>query len=120
IISVPVPTNCTVTVHDTLPIGLTAIAICGFGLSCTLGTLTCTRSDALAASASYPPVLLNVNVATDAAASVTNAAAVSGGSELNTSNDTVSDPTIVIKQSTPGIITTVAGNGDFDFAGDGG
>src|SRR5438876_1211154 len=36
------------TVTDTLPAGLTAPAISGTGWSCVLGTLTCTRSDALA------------------------------------------------------------------------
>src|SRR5208283_187301 len=39
----------TVSVTDTLPSGLTATAIGGTGWSCILGTLTCTRSDALSA-----------------------------------------------------------------------
>ena len=51
------PTSGTVTVIDTLPTGLTATAISGTGWNCTLGTLTCTRSDALSASGSYPPSL---------------------------------------------------------------
>ena len=41
----PAATTGTVTVTDTLPAGLTATAITGTGWSCTLGTLTCTRSD---------------------------------------------------------------------------
>ena len=41
-------TTGTVTVTDTLPAGLTATALSGTGWSCTLATLTCTRSDALA------------------------------------------------------------------------
>src|SRR5512141_183436 len=36
-----------VTVVDTLPAGLTATNIAGSGWTCTLATLTCTRSDAL-------------------------------------------------------------------------
>ena len=90
------PTSATVSVVDTLPAGLTATAISGAGWSCTLGTLTCTRSDALAASASYPAITLTVNVANNAAASVTNTATVSGGGETNNANDTANDPTTIL------------------------
>jgi uncharacterized repeat protein (TIGR01451 family) len=89
------PTTGTVTMTDTLPAGLSATALSGTGWACTLGTLTCTRNDALAASSSYPAVTLTVNVANNAASSLTNNAAVSGGGELNTANDTVSDTTTV-------------------------
>ncbi len=88
-------TTGTVTVTDTLPSGLTATAIAGTGWSCVLGTLTCTRNDALAAGASYPVITLTVNVASDAPASVTNTASVSGGGQTNTTNDTASDPTTI-------------------------
>ena len=88
-------TSGTVSVVDTLPSGLTATAISGSGWSCTLGTLTCTHSDALAAGSSYPAITVTVTVATTAAASVTNNAAVSGGGEVTTSNNTASDPTAV-------------------------
>src|SRR6185295_12547365 len=70
-------TSGVVTVTDTLPAGLTATAISGAGWACVLGTLTCTRSDALAAGASYPAITVTVTVANNAAASVTNSAAVS-------------------------------------------
>ena len=83
------------TLTDTLPTGLTATGLSGSGWSCTLGTLTCTRSDALAASASYPAVTLTVTVASNAPASVTNTASVAGGGEINTANDSASDPTTV-------------------------
>ncbi|MGA9333742.1 MAG: hypothetical protein WBV39_05630, partial [Rudaea sp.] len=73
--------------------GLTATAMIGTGWSCILGTLTCTRSDTLASSSSYPDITLTVDVSTSAAASVTNTAAVSGGGEVNTGNDSVDDPT---------------------------
>src|SRR6185436_1860960 len=56
-------TSDTVTVTDTLPAGLTATAMSGTGWSCTLTTLTCTRSDVLAAGASYPAIALIVDVA---------------------------------------------------------
>jgi len=83
----------TVTVADTLPTGLTAMAIAGTGWSCTLGTLTCTRNDALASAASYPPITVTVNVANNAPANMTNTATVSGGGETDTTNNSASDPT---------------------------
>src|SRR5712691_3071180 len=88
-------TSGTVTVSDTIPAGLTATAMSGTGWSCTQPAGPCTRSDALNASASYPAITLTVNVAGNAPASVTNTATVSGGGEVNTGNDTASDPTIV-------------------------
>ncbi|HEV7472930.1 MAG TPA: hypothetical protein VGN90_02705, partial [Pyrinomonadaceae bacterium] len=91
------PTSGTVTVTDTLPAGLTATAISGTGWSCVLGTLTCTRSDVLAGAASYPVITVTVTVANNAAASVTNSAAVSGGGQTNTANDTDTDPTTVVQ-----------------------
>jgi hypothetical protein len=84
-----------VTVTDTLPTGLTATSIAGTGWSCVLGTLTCTRSDTVAAFASYSAITVTVNVASNAGASVTNTAAVSGGGEVNTANDTATDVTTI-------------------------
>jgi len=95
------PTSGTVTVVDTLPSGLTATAISGTDWTCTLGTLTCTRSDALAANNSYPAITLTVNVAANAPTLVTNSATVSGGGETNTANDTANDPTNIL---TPDLI----------------
>ena len=60
-----------------------------------LGTLTCTRSDALAAGSSYPAITLTVTVANNAAASVTNNVSVSGGGQTNTGNDSASDATTI-------------------------
>jgi hypothetical protein len=84
-------TSGTVTVTDTLPAGLTATAMSGTNWACTLSTVTCTRNDPLAAGASHPAITLKVNVASNAPASVTNTATVSGGGETNTSNDTAND-----------------------------
>jgi uncharacterized repeat protein (TIGR01451 family) len=84
-----------VVVTDTLPAGLTATALSGAGWTCTLATLTCTRADALAVGASFPTITLTVSVAGNAAAQVTNQAAVSGGGETNTANNTASDPTTI-------------------------
>ena len=85
-----------VTVIDALPTGLAATDISGTGWSTDLSTLTSTRSDALAAGASYPAITVTVSVATNAPAGVTNTATVSGGGESNTANDTASDPTTII------------------------
>ncbi|HVH34525.1 MAG TPA: Ig-like domain repeat protein, partial [Tahibacter sp.] len=104
------PTSGAVTVMDTLPAGLTATAISGVGWTCTLGTLTCTRSDALAAGGSYPAITLTVNVAGNAPASVTNTAAVSGGGQTNTANDTASDPTTITQLSDLTIAKTHVGS----------
>jgi len=89
------PSSGVVMVTDILPVGLTATAMSGTGWTCTPSSSSCTRADALAASGSYAPVLLTVNVAATATSSVTNTATVSGGSEANTANDTASDVTIV-------------------------
>ncbi|MFJ6016886.1 hypothetical protein [Streptomyces sp. NPDC092952] len=79
------PTNGTpVTVHDTLPAGLSADSISGTGWSCTLSTLTCTRSDILPAGSSYPPITLKVDVSCHAPRRVTNTATVTGGGDTTT------------------------------------
>ena len=93
-------TSGTVTVVDTLPTGLTSTAASGTGWTCTLnaptaGQVQCTRSDVLTASSSYPAITLTVNVASNAASSVTNTVAVSGGGQTNTGNDIATDPTTV-------------------------
>src|SRR6185295_17672311 len=59
-------TSGTVSVTDTLPAGLTATGMAGTGWSCTLGTLTCTRSDPLAVTSSYSPITLTVTVDSNA------------------------------------------------------
>ena len=95
-------TSGTVTVADSLPTGLTATAMSGTGWSCTLGTLTCTRSDVLPGGTSYPAITLTVNVAANAPAAVTNTATVSGGGQTNTTNDTAADPTVIWSSQTCG------------------
>jgi len=89
----------TVTVTDSLPAGLTATGLSGTGWTCTLSPLTCTRSDGLASGGSYPAITLTVNVAFKVGSSLTNTATVSGGGEVNTSNDTASDTTSVVSSS---------------------
>src|SRR5207302_1646534 len=94
-----------VTVTDTLPAGLAPTAadsgtINGWTVSFSGQTITATRSDALNNGASYPALTITVSVAGNAPASVTNTATVAGGGEVNTANDSASDPTTII-QVTP-------------------
>ncbi|HYL93444.1 MAG TPA: hypothetical protein VEW69_09835, partial [Alphaproteobacteria bacterium] len=91
------PTVGTATMTDILPASLTPTAASGTGWTCGIvtQTVTCTRSDALAAVSSYPAITLTVTVATNAPASVTNTANVTGGGEVNLGNDSSSNPTTI-------------------------
>ena len=99
-----------VTVTDTLPASLTATDLSGSGWGCTLGTLTCTRSDALASGLSYPAIILTVTVATNAPSSVMNTATVSGGGDVNPGNNTAVDPTTIVA---PDLTVAKIHNGNF-------
>ena len=72
-----------VTVTDPFPAGsFSALARAGGnGWACSIAglTLTCTRSDVLAAGRSYPPILVDATVADPPPATVSNTATVSGG-----------------------------------------
>jgi uncharacterized repeat protein (TIGR01451 family) len=103
-------TSSVVSVTDTLPVGLSASAMSGTGWNCNLQTVTCTRSDALSAGTSYQPISLTVNVSNTAPASVTNAASVSGGGEVNTSNNSASDPTTITAVTDLIIASSHSGN----------
>ena len=83
----------TVTVNDTLPTGLTPTSASGTGWSCSVvsQTVSCVDSTVLAASSSYPSITINANVLQTAPSTVTNTAIVSGGGEINLSNDTATD-----------------------------
>jgi len=86
-----------VTVTDAVPAGLTATAASGTGWTCAVGaTVSCTRSDALASNAAYPPITVTVSVAANAPAVVANTASVSGGGDTNTLNNTAVDATTVL------------------------
>jgi uncharacterized repeat protein (TIGR01451 family) len=105
-------TSGTVTVSDTLPAGLTYVSATGTGWTCGAAgqVVTCTRSDALAAGASYPAITLTVSVAPNSALSLTNTATVSGGGQTNTSNDSSSNPTTVNGVADVTIAKTHTGN----------
>jgi uncharacterized repeat protein (TIGR01451 family) len=102
-------TSGTVTVTDTLPAGLTYSSATGTGWTCGAAgqTVTCTRATALAAGASYPAIVVVVNVLQTAGSSLTNTAAASGGGQTNTANDSASDPTTVVSSSDLSLSKTV-------------
>ena len=88
-----IATSGPVTVTDNLPVGLVATALSGNGWTCSLTTLSCTRSDALLPSHSYPAITVMVNVAANAPASLSNSATVSGGGSIS-ATATATDVTI--------------------------
>jgi hypothetical protein len=90
------PSAGTVTIADTLPGGMTATAMTGAGWICTVASVTCTRTDSLAAGSSYPPITLTVNVSTLISSSVINTATISGGGETLTSDNVANDPTTIV------------------------
>ncbi|MCW2813230.1 MAG: conserved repeat domain protein, partial [Nocardioides sp.] len=111
-----------VTVTDTLPAGLTFVSASGTGWSCTgTTTVTCTRSDSLAAGAAYPSITLTVAVADAAPATVANTVTVSGGGDAPDDNNSAVDsaPTVAITDlavtKTPGAATVAVG-GDVTYA----
>ena len=94
-------TSGVVTINDTLPIGITPTSATGTGWTCTvLGqTVSCVRSDVLAALGSYPSITLNALVSQAAPATLTNTAVVAGGNEANLLNDVATDVAGVVSSA---------------------
>jgi uncharacterized protein (TIGR03437 family) len=92
-------TSGAVTVTNSLTTGLVATTIGGTGWTCVLATLSCTRGDSLAASASYPVISVAVTVSAGAPGGVTNTVSVSGGGDTNASNDTAGDYTTTFTEA---------------------
>ncbi|HSU57399.1 MAG TPA: IPT/TIG domain-containing protein, partial [Candidatus Dormibacteraeota bacterium] len=99
-----------VTVSNTLPAGLTATDFSGSGWTTDLNALTATRSDVLAVGATYPALVLTVSVGTNAPASVTNIASVSGGGDLIVTNNSATDVITIGAASAPVATTGSASN----------
>ncbi|TVY09400.1 cadherin-like beta sandwich domain-containing protein [Paenibacillus cremeus] len=89
-------TSGTVTATVTLPAGLTATNMTGTGWSCTVASLTCTSSDVRNGQSDFPVIDVTVNVAPGTSRTVTSTAQVSGGNELDFSNDTGTHTTTVL------------------------
>jgi len=90
-------TTSAMTVTDTLPVGLTFVSATGIGWSCTAAeqVVTCINPNPLAAGASTS-VSLTVTVGGNAGSSVIHAPRVNVAGDPVSSNDTASDPTIVV------------------------
>jgi len=89
------PTSGAVTVTETIPSGLTLVSMQGSNWSCTSNT--CTRNDVLNGGASYPPITVTVNVASNASSPQVNQVSVSGG---NSTSANATDSTVVTVTST--------------------
>jgi uncharacterized repeat protein (TIGR01451 family) len=88
-----------IVVTDPLPAGLTYVSATGAGWTCgaVAQLVTCTHPPTLAAGASLPDIVLTVAVGAAAAPSVTNTASVASDSfDANATNDSASDPTVVL------------------------
>jgi uncharacterized repeat protein (TIGR01451 family) len=111
-----------VTINDTLPFGISPTGASGTGWTCSVSgqTVSCTRSDVLAAGASYPSISLNALVAQSAPATLTNTATLAGGGEANLLNDTATDTAAVgssadMAVSDAGSPNPVATNGSITY-----
>jgi uncharacterized repeat protein (TIGR01451 family) len=89
------PTAGEITVNIALPSGLTATGLSGSGWSCSLGSLQCSRSDALGGQDAYPNITLIFNVAANISGTLTVTFTVAGGSDTNPNNNVVTDTPFV-------------------------
>ena len=85
------PTSGTVSVSEALPSAMSLVSMAGPGWTCGLGS--CTRADALAGGASYPPITVTVNVAGSAASPQVNTVIALGGGSAGA---TASDSTVLV------------------------
>ena len=96
------PSTGTITVSDTVPAGMTFVSAAGGGWSCSAAgqAVTCTNAVVLAvnAAASYA---LTVTIGSGAVGTVSHAVAVTTAGDLNTSNDSTTDATIVVGTPAP-------------------
>ncbi len=83
----------TVTVTGVLPPGLTATGLSGVGWTCSVSTVTCTRSDTLNGGSSYSPISFTVQ----AAANLSPSTLVVGATvNWNGVVNSASDPTVIV------------------------
>jgi uncharacterized repeat protein (TIGR01451 family) len=105
------PTNGTVTVTDAIPSGLTLESMAGTGWTCAAESNVCTRSDVLAAGASYPAITVTVDVSSEASSPQVNSVTVSGGGSASA---TATDSTVILGGSTSQVILADFG-GDYNY-----
>ncbi|MFN8113536.1 MAG: hypothetical protein U0R51_10090 [Solirubrobacterales bacterium] len=104
----------TTKVTDTLPAGATPTSASGSGWSCAIAgqTVTCTRSDNLAAGASFPSVRIDAAIDPGAGPALDNTASVSNPADANPANDSSLDPAptspsadlAISKEASPGAV----------------
>lgn len=101
-----------VTMNDTLPIGVTPLSASGTGWVCSVSgqTVSCTRSDSLAAATSYSAITVSVSVSQAAPATVTNTAVIAGGGEANLLNDIAIDVANVVSSADMSVTDTGSPN----------
>jgi len=102
----------TVTVTDTLPLGLTLTTASGTGWTCSVSgqSLTCTRSDALAGGASYAAITASAGVSQTAPATVSNTATVRGGGATDPLKNTSTDTASVVSSADMGVTDAASPN----------
>ncbi|MBL8242468.1 MAG: Ig-like domain repeat protein [Bryobacterales bacterium] len=100
------------TISDNLPAGLTMQSIAaGIGWDCSASSATfisCVSTAVISPASSAPAVTVNVSIAANTAASITNSATVSGGGELNMGNN-IGSVTVPVTAITPVTVTVPAG-----------
>jgi len=105
-------TSASVTVNDTLPVGLTPTSASGTGWSCSIAsqTVSCVNSTVLAANSFYPSITVNANILQTAPSTETNTALVSGGGEVNFANDSATDVANVVSTADLSITNAASPN----------
>jgi hypothetical protein len=88
-----VPAGAVQTLTEQPPAGLAITAMSGSGWTCELAPVAkCTRSDALAAGQSYPPISVKASVAANAASPQNNTVTIATtAAEVNVSNNSATD-----------------------------
>jgi uncharacterized repeat protein (TIGR01451 family) len=103
----------TVTVNDTLPVGLTPIpaGTGGTGWSCSVvsQTVSCTDSSVFL-PAGGSSITISANVSPTAPSTITNTAVVGGGGESNLANDTATNVASVVSSADLSITNTASPN----------
>jgi|GEM_PF-6612415 len=102
-------------IEDDLPVGLTPVSASGAGWSCAISgqNVTCTHAGAIAPGTGTANIDLNVSGVLDPGVlglTVNNQATVSTADDVNSGNDTLTDPTLILDGQDLGLSKTHAAN----------
>src|SRR5579871_3307295 len=102
----------TVTVTDTLPTGLTPTGASGTSWTCSVSgqVVSCSRSDSLAAGASYSTITITANVLQSAPSTIVNTARVSGGGAVDPLKNSSTDTANVVSSADLGVTDVASPN----------